>query len=123
MSEQNFWGMTFSDFCRANPRESFEALRPRYLKIQEENKLHNEQTRRKYLARLEADKAQKRLESEHRAARAALAREAAVKRQLRYKYANLTEAQYDGMWQDIFKEFLLDEARLADAAFRKNYQF
>jgi hypothetical protein len=123
MSEQNFWGMTFADFCRANPRESFEALRPRYLKIQEANKRHNAQTRREYLARLEADKAQKRLESEHRAARAALAREAQVKRQLRYKYANLTEAQYDAFWPEIYKEVLLGEARLADAEFRKNYQF
>ncbi len=124
MSEQeNFWGMTFSDFCRANPRESFEALRPRYLKIQEENKLHNEQTRRKYLARLEADKAQKRLESEHRAARAALAREAAAKRQFRYKYATMTEAQYDDFWPEIYREILLDEANRADAEMRRDYQF
>jgi hypothetical protein len=123
MSEQNFWGMTFADFCRANPREDFEALRPKYAEIQEENKRQNARARREYLARLEAEKDMKRRADQQAAARAELAKEAEVKRQLRYRYATMSDRQYDTMWQDIFKEFLLDEARLADAAFRKNYQF
>jgi hypothetical protein len=121
--QETFWGMTFSDFCRANPREKIEALRPQYAEIQEENKRHNAQTRREYLARLEAEKDMKRRADQQAAARAELAKEAEVKRQLRYRYATMSDRQYDTMWPDIFKEFLLDEANRADAAFRKNYQF
>jgi hypothetical protein len=120
--QETFLG-TFEDFCRANPREDFEALRPRYLKMQEENKRQNALVRREYLARLEADKAQKRLKDEQAAAVAELAKEAKVKRQFRYRYGNMTDRQYDAMWPDIYREFLLDEANLAYAEMRRDYQF
>jgi hypothetical protein len=123
MPEQTFWGMTFEDFCKANPRESFEALRPRYLKIQEENKLHNARLGSEYRARLEADKSQKQRERKQAAEQAALEREAEVKRQFRYRYSTLTEAQYDAFWPDIYKEFLLDESNRREAEMRRDYQF
>jgi hypothetical protein len=123
MPEQTFWGATFADFCRAHPRENFEALRPQYLKIQEANKLHNATLRSEYLARLQAEKTAHTAERERLAAVAALTREAELKRQLRYRYATMTTGQYEAMWPDIFKEFLLAEANRAYAEMRRNYQF
>jgi predicted GIY-YIG superfamily endonuclease len=122
MSEQTFWG-TFADFCKANPRQSFEALRPQYEEIQEANKRRNATRRSEYLARLQAEKTAHTAERERLAAVAALAREAQVKRQSRYQHANLTEAQYDAFWPDLYKEFLLAESNRADAEMRRGYQF
>ncbi len=122
MSE-TFWGMTFNDFLKANPGGNFEALSARYAEIQEENKRQNAQVRHERLRRLEAEKDMKRRAGKQADAVAELAKEAKVKRQLRYRYGTMTDSQYDAVWQDVYREFLLDEARLADAAFRKNYQF
>ncbi len=123
MSEQSFWGMSFADFCKARPRENFETLRPQYAEIQEANKRQNEITRAAYLRRLEADKAQKQRERNQAAEQAAVEREAEVKRQFRYRYATLSEAQYDAFWPDIYKEFLLAESNRREAEMRRDYQF
>jgi membrane protein involved in colicin uptake len=122
MPEEIFLG-DFTQYCRANPRESFEALRPKYEAIQERLRARNEITRAAYLRRLEADKAQKQRERKQAAEQAALEREAEVKRQFRYRYATLSEAQYDAFWPDIYKEVLLAESNRREAEMRRDYQF
>ena len=123
MSEQTFWGATFADFLKANPHVDFEALRARFAEIQKENQRQNALVRHEYLRRLEAEKDMKRRADKQAAERAALAREAEVKRQLRYRYATMTESQYDAFWPDIYKEFLLAEANNSYHEMRRQYQF
>ncbi len=123
MLEQPVWGMTWGDYLRANPQGDFEAKRERFEAIQEANKRRNEQTRREYLARIEAEKTAQQAERARLAAVAALAREAQVKRQMRYHYANMTDAQYDHLWKDIYSQFLMDEANKNYAEMRRDYQF
>jgi len=122
MSEEIFFG-DFNQYCKIHPREDFEALRPRFEAIQKRIKRENEITRAAYLRRLEADKSQKQREDKQAAERAAVEREAEVKRQLRYRYATMTESQYDAFWPDIHKEFLLAEATKIYHEMRSGYQF
>jgi hypothetical protein len=122
MSEQTFLS-TFADFLKANPRESFEALQPKYEALKEESRRLNEQTRREYLARLEADKSQRRLEDKQAAEHKRRAGEQDMKARHRAQFSALSDEQFERAWPRIFEDLIFAEVREREAAFRKSYQF
>ncbi len=123
MSQEEIFYGDFSQYCRANPRESFDALRPRFEAMQERLRARNEITRAAYLRRLEAEKDMKRREAKQAAENERRAKEQEMKTSHRAIFSALSDEQFESAWPRMFEDLISAEVREREAAFRKNYQF